>query len=604
MNLTASYRYPGVKPFEMEDSDIFFGRDSDRANLLDRISLEKVVVLFGKSGYGKSSLLNAGLLPALRAEESLPIVVRFGNYRPGEKRSGPNSPISIVRQKIASVFLGSGSAVLARLNSESSLWSLLKEVQHLGLSKYVFIFDQFEEFFTYPAQDQNDFKEQIAELLFTKVPQAVRENLGGLSSEEFVFSVNEFDARVVFSIRWDRLGLLDSLKDKLPAILHNRYELKGLTRSQAREAIELPAVKIGDSFKTAEFTYSEDALNVILDELTKSSNTSVGGVVEAFQLQIICQSVESKVEQERLVQVELNDLPDLSDIYFSYYNRQIETLSMNMRDSARLVIEEELLDEQEGRRTSVDKSTLLKKPGVTQELLNRLEDTFLIRPERNTVGGLSYEVSHDTLIAPILHSKKARRLREEQLESERKIRDAEELAAKEKYQAEIEKARNEKLTRALEIAERAERQSKIAEEEALRALINEESAKRDALYRENEAEKAKSKALMQRRIAVIFGIASTLLLLTLIGFAFRLAGSEKSIRDEKDRALRLAMEVLQEKVNNQRITLSIMYRSKEKADNSNMLEIGTIYRDSIAVLEAQRKTNQNKIDSIQKKLAR
>jgi len=57
------YRYPGVRPFDTTQSGQFFGRRRDILDLLDRITLEKLVVVFGKSGYGKSSLLNAGILP-------------------------------------------------------------------------------------------------------------------------------------------------------------------------------------------------------------------------------------------------------------------------------------------------------------------------------------------------------------------------------------------------------------------------------------------------------------------------------------------------------------------------------------------------------------
>ena len=54
-------RYLGVQPFKTSDKHIFFGRDEDIENLHDFIILEKLIVLFGKSGYGKSSLLNAGI---------------------------------------------------------------------------------------------------------------------------------------------------------------------------------------------------------------------------------------------------------------------------------------------------------------------------------------------------------------------------------------------------------------------------------------------------------------------------------------------------------------------------------------------------------------
>ncbi|MEO0043260.1 MAG: hypothetical protein RL329_2708, partial [Bacteroidota bacterium] len=78
------YRYRAVKPFEEAQSLLFFGRDAEINQLTALVFAEKLTVLYGKSGYGKSSLLHAGLLPRLRPENEsqlqryVPIVIRFG----------------------------------------------------------------------------------------------------------------------------------------------------------------------------------------------------------------------------------------------------------------------------------------------------------------------------------------------------------------------------------------------------------------------------------------------------------------------------------------------------------------------------------------------
>jgi energy-coupling factor transporter ATP-binding protein EcfA2 len=61
--------YPGLRPFEDTDEDVtvFFGRDSQVDELLARLQHERFVGIVGQSGCGKSSLVRAGLLPALHA---------------------------------------------------------------------------------------------------------------------------------------------------------------------------------------------------------------------------------------------------------------------------------------------------------------------------------------------------------------------------------------------------------------------------------------------------------------------------------------------------------------------------------------------------------
>ncbi len=90
------HRYPGVKPFESGEKALFFGRDRDIADLCDLVRVEKTCVLFGKSGYGKSSLLQAGVLPRL-ASEFQPVEVRFGEHIEGQSLA----PLDNLRLAIA-----------------------------------------------------------------------------------------------------------------------------------------------------------------------------------------------------------------------------------------------------------------------------------------------------------------------------------------------------------------------------------------------------------------------------------------------------------------------------------------------------------------------
>jgi DNA-binding SARP family transcriptional activator len=62
--------YKGLEPYDAGDVDAFFGRDAEVAACLDRLAAAPLLVLAGASGSGKSSLLRAGLLPALRRRGS------------------------------------------------------------------------------------------------------------------------------------------------------------------------------------------------------------------------------------------------------------------------------------------------------------------------------------------------------------------------------------------------------------------------------------------------------------------------------------------------------------------------------------------------------
>jgi hypothetical protein len=59
--------YPGLRPFDGEYAPFFFGRDRQTSELIERLHGNRFVAVVGLSGSGKSSLVGAGLLPALRA---------------------------------------------------------------------------------------------------------------------------------------------------------------------------------------------------------------------------------------------------------------------------------------------------------------------------------------------------------------------------------------------------------------------------------------------------------------------------------------------------------------------------------------------------------
>ena len=57
--------FPGLRPFEFEESHLFFGRDGQSEQLISKLGHKRFVAVVGTSGSGKSSLVRAGLLPAL-----------------------------------------------------------------------------------------------------------------------------------------------------------------------------------------------------------------------------------------------------------------------------------------------------------------------------------------------------------------------------------------------------------------------------------------------------------------------------------------------------------------------------------------------------------
>jgi hypothetical protein len=59
--------YPGLRSFRRDEADIFFGRDEQICELVERLRSDRLLAIAGDSGCGKSSLVRAGLIPTLEA---------------------------------------------------------------------------------------------------------------------------------------------------------------------------------------------------------------------------------------------------------------------------------------------------------------------------------------------------------------------------------------------------------------------------------------------------------------------------------------------------------------------------------------------------------
>jgi WD40 repeat protein len=443
------FRYPGARPFTSEQTAIFFGRDKEKKEMLQLIDLEQILLLHSKSGMGKSSLINAGVIPELTKNGSddpmkstayVPILFRFGAYT----EDNQDTPFRITRRRIRMEHPIENSFLEKILPGDRSLWAYLKNVQicRPQAKGFVLIFDQFEELFTYPKEQVQLLGKELASAFFEEIPQRFingfeqryKEDPSFLSEEEMNLLHEPFNLKIIFSIRSDRMSLMDKLKRFFPTILKNTYELEALSIESAEEAIINPAYSQEKGFISPTFDYSDEALEYILSYLTKSKTQKI----ESFQLQILCQYVEAEVMEQNLKEVTKENLGDLDEIYANYYGNQIAKLPDEEDQlAARRFIEEGLILEEEKRRLSLHESQILSFYGISRELLRKLVDTHLIRREPTTKGGYIYELSHDSIVAPILKAKKERRKKEEILAEER--RKKEEAARLQKLEEERKK---------------------------------------------------------------------------------------------------------------------------------------------------------------------
>jgi hypothetical protein len=454
-------RYPGPLAFSTEQESLFFGRDNDIKELTELIFVERKVLLYSKSGYGKSSLLNAGVEPKLKNNNFEFIKIRF--YDGSNSTITPNDRfLATVRQNADFVNTEDHRTIIDIYAKDylNEYWSVFKKNQMAGNDKktYVLIFDQFEELFSFPDEQIDEFKNRLAEILPVNRPPRFLANFerdifrdeSSVDKDQVDQLYHPVNIKVVFSIRSDRLSELNRLADKIHDIQKVFYELKPLSYEQIRKAIEIPAMKPGQ-YDSIPFTFSPKAVDKIITALTLEGKKTVS----TTSLQIICQRIEGdfipkedgkkdfilKNNTDNIIEAE--ELPDFKDIFLDFYNQSVAEVKTDTPEKVRKFIEDELI--KEGRRIQVDQ---LLCRNVCEETLKALVDSKLINVERNSVDSFSYELSHDTLIPPIREmAEKRRKLEEiERLEAERQeeLRIAKEKADNERIEHEKARIRQRK----------------------------------------------------------------------------------------------------------------------------------------------------------------
>ena len=239
--------WPGLVAFAEEMRDFFHGRTEEADELLRRVERMDLTVLFGQSGLGKSSLLQAGLFPRLRTEGYLPVFIRLDH-------AAAALPLSEqVKAAVARTILGAGGrAENAASEAADTLW---EHFHRRGLSqqtsdgepvRLVLVFDQFEELFAIGQASEETrartahFLTELADLIENRAPEALERRLE--ESPELVkqFALGDRGCRAIICLREDYLPHLESLRLLMPSIAENRMRLTRMKGLRALEAVVNP----------------------------------------------------------------------------------------------------------------------------------------------------------------------------------------------------------------------------------------------------------------------------------------------------------------------------------------------------------------------------
>ena len=388
--------YVGPRSFRKEQRQFFFGRDEEADDLVSIITAHSAVLLYSQSGAGKTSLLNAKLIPKLEEEQYFHVLppMRVQGQLPAALKVGKNTNIFVLN-----ALMSCGQFDVTKSNMGMSFHEFVAQCgEHTNEygepAPIVMVFDQFEELFTsYPGRwaDREDFFRQIGEALDGNPKKGI---------------VGNPLLRVIFCMREDYIAELDPYLPLLPEKLRTRFRLEHLREKKALTAITKPLEKTNRSF-------APGVAEQLVKNLLRIPNQSVTGTqtlglyVEPVQLQVVCQSLWDALtpEESVITAKHLQKYGDVSQALSNFYERSIRSVAKDTgvkEETLRRWFGDTLITS-EGTRAPVNrgKDTTGGMPNVA---VDKLEAMRLIKGEWKGTNVRWYELAHDRFIEPIRRS--------------------------------------------------------------------------------------------------------------------------------------------------------------------------------------------------------
>jgi WD40 repeat protein/Flp pilus assembly protein TadD len=346
-----------LDPYGPEDGDIFYGREFETAELYAKFYKNRLVVVYGESGTGKTSLIQCGLRNEIPQEDALFLNVRSAI-----------DPLESLRNELL-------KQIRAAVDIRSTnVRELLKEVIDRKSKTLVLVFDQFEEFFLFQPKS---------------IRQAFIKELAGWINQDL-------NVRIIIGIREEYLAHLTELEAKLPDLYQNRLWVRRMSHDQAKQVITSSCQACGVGIEP-------DLVDALVDELAKG-----GEGVELPILQVVLdalynQAVQADPEKPVLTLAAYQSMGKARSILARFVEDKVSAYESteSMRQVLKALVTSEgtrqVSSFEEIEERVVQFGEAIPKENLHQ-ILNQLINDRLIREDADNH---LYELRHDALASTI-----------------------------------------------------------------------------------------------------------------------------------------------------------------------------------------------------------
>jgi hypothetical protein len=308
--------FPGIDPFSYSERNIFFAREQDSQALFRLVVIHRGALLYAPSGIGKSSLINAGLLPHAIAEgfqvEKLRVQPRQGEEIiveriAGKNRKGPPFLPSIFSsdENEEHVVLPIESFLDIVKSKAGSTWPLL-------------IFDQFEEWFTLFEEGVSSKQVKSTQVAQGKIRDAILSLLWD----------SKLTVKILLVFREDYLAKLTPFFSRYPDLPDHYFRLTSLKDAEIIHIIRGP-------FEQYPGNYQREITEVIAEKIQGEFESRGGDEpVQLSEVQIVCRALYESGKTGKELETYFDDQGGVQGILEKYLDSTLEDLPENQREPA------------------------------------------------------------------------------------------------------------------------------------------------------------------------------------------------------------------------------------------------------------------------------
>jgi hypothetical protein len=395
----------GLESYTEAQSKIFYGRDDEIERLTNLIKTNTLTIVFGKSGTGKTSLLNAGVFPRLRKNYFLPFRIRL------EFKDDSPELVTQIKNTLKSEIDKYGFKVESYPSSETTLWEYFHSEPLWKSVTPILIFDQFEEIFTlakksnhFRTEEQQAFWEELADLIENSIPEKLKQKFLH-DKDKIDYSYKNQKVKIVFAFREEFLPEFEGKTAKIPSLKSSRFRLMPMNGNQAYDVITKTwtnAIDEKETHKIVGFFVNKEDENKSYElmEIEPSLLSQVCTYIDKERISEGRNKISSdfleKYPKEKILHSIYNEVLDESNAAVFQNNAELPTDTKPVNE----FLEDKLITD-EGYRTKYSVAEIAKSllPGIEV-----LKSKYFLRED-----GKSVELTHDVLAPIIKDDREARR---------------------------------------------------------------------------------------------------------------------------------------------------------------------------------------------------